>query len=131
MNIPIMKFISILLAVFLISSLVFADDKGKGKNKAQPPGWKQGEKTGWGAEETPPGLSEEKLDKKQKTKVEGGQKKGKAKREAKKTKDEAKLKKAKHESEMEQKKEKSETDIEEEMDKEKKKMKAESKQNEG
>ena len=60
-------FIIMLSSIFLFSSLAVAGGQFKGKNKTQPPGWEQGEKKGWKGEDTPPGLSEEKQQKKQKS----------------------------------------------------------------
>ncbi len=54
MNNQILKLsIKILSSIFLLGSLALAGGKGKGKNKSVPPGWEQGEKTGWkGKDET-------------------------------------------------------------------------------
>ena len=72
MNNQIIKLsIIILSAIFLLSSPALAGGKGKGKTKSSPPGWEQGKKTGWEGEETPPGLTEEKLEKKQKAGMKG------------------------------------------------------------
>lgn len=104
--------------IFLISSLVFADSKGRGKDKTNPPGWEQGEKKGWEGKDTPPGLSEEKLEKKQKVEMKEDSEKGKAKN---------KSEKVKHEAEIEGQKKKKEAEIK----KEKKKRKPTSKKKKG
>ena len=73
MNSKILKFSIIMIStIFLISSLALAGGKGKNKSKSTPPGWEQGEKTGWKGEEKPPGLTEEKIEKKHKTKMKKG-----------------------------------------------------------
>jgi hypothetical protein len=90
MNNQIIKLsIIILSAIFLLGSPALAGGKGKGKNKTQPPGWEQGQKTGWKGEETPPGLNEEKLQKKQKAGMEGEETKARVQEQSKKTKREA------------------------------------------
>jgi hypothetical protein len=130
MNNQILKLsIIILSAIFLLSSPALAGGKAKGKNKTQPPGWEQGEKTGWKGEDTPPGLTEEKLEKKQKAGMKGEEAKAKAQKEGKKVKSEAELEaeKAEQEAEIEQEKKNRET----EMKKEKEKMKSNSKKKKG
>ena len=76
-----------------------------------PPGWEQGNKTGWEGD-TPPGLTEEKLEKKKKAGKKSGKHKAKVKKEGEKAKREAELKKEKNESEMEGEKERSAEEIE-------------------
>ena len=128
MNTQIIKlFIIILSSVFLLSSLSLAGGKSKGKHKTNPPGWEQGEKTGWKGEDTPPGLTEEKLEKKQKAKMK--QDKSKAKNKSEKAKDEAEVQKEKVEQEAEIDEEKKEREAE--LKKEKKKMKSNSKDKKG
>jgi len=121
--------IIILSSIFLLSSPALAGGKGKGKNKTQPPGWEQGEKTGWKGEDTPPGLTEEKLEKKQKAGMKGQEAKAKAQKEGKKAKPETELEaeKAEQESKIEQEKKKREA----EMKKEKEKLKSKSKDKKG
>ena len=102
MNNQIKKFFIIIVsAIFLISSPALAGGKGKGKNKTQPPGWEQGEKTGWKGEDTPPGLTEEKLQKKQKAGMKGEETKARVQKQSKKTKPEAEPEKEKVEQEAE------------------------------
>jgi hypothetical protein len=130
MNHQIIKlFVVILSSIFLLGSPALAGGKAKGKNKTQPPGWEQGEKTGWKGEDTPPGLTEEKLEKKQKAGMKGEEAKAKAQKEGKKVKSEAELEaeKAEQEAEIEQEKKNRET----EMKKEKEKMKSNSKKKKG
>jgi len=121
--------IIILSSIFLLSSPALAGGKGKGKNKNKPPGWEQGEKTGWKGEDTPPGLTEEKLEKKQKAGMKGQEAKAKAQKEGKKAKPETELEaeKAEQESKIEQEKKKREA----EMKKEKEKLKSKSKDKKG
>ena len=105
MNNQIIKLsIIILSAIFLLSSPVLAGGKGKGKNKTQPPGWEQGQKTGWKGEETPPGLNEEKLQKKQKAGMEGEETKARVQEQSKKTKREAEREKEKEQMQSKSKK---------------------------
>jgi hypothetical protein len=117
--------IIILSSIFLLSSPALAGGKGKGKNKNKPPGWEQGEKTGWKGEDTPPGLTEEKLEKKQKAGMKGQEAKANAQKEGKKAKPETELeaKKAKQEAELEEEKKNREAEIK----KEKEKLKSSSK----
>jgi hypothetical protein len=126
MNNQILKLsIIILSAIFLLSSPALAGGKAKGKNKTQPPGWEQGEKTGWKGEDTPPGLTEEKLEKKQKARMKGEEAGARSQEEGKKLKQEAEQEKEEVEQEaaIEQKKKKQEAEIK----KEKEKMKSKSK----
>jgi hypothetical protein len=128
MNNQIIRFcIIILSSIFLLSSPALAGGKDKGKNKTQPPGWEQGEKTGWKGEDTPPGLTEEKLEKKQKAGLKGQE--AKAQKEGKKAKPETELEaeKAKQEAEIEEEKKNREAEIE----KEKEKLKSNSKKKKG
>ena len=122
-------FIIILSSIFLIGSPALADGKGKGKNKTNPPGWEQGEKKGWDGKDTPPGLSEEKLEKKQKVKMNEDGDQSKAKNKSEKVKHEAELEKekAEQEAEIEEEKKKQEAEIK----KEKKEMKSTSKKKKG
>jgi hypothetical protein len=123
MNNQILKLsIIILSSIFLLGSLALAGGKGKGKIQTKPPGWEQGEKTGWKGEDTPPGLTKEKLEKKQKTKMKGDRNKGKAKNKSEKAKHEAGLEKEKADQEAEIEKEKKKR--EPEIKKEKEKMKS-------
>ncbi len=102
-----LKFVVLMiLSVFMTGSLALAAEKEKGKNQSTPPGWEQGEKTGWEGD-TPPGLTEEALEKKKKAGKKSGKQKAKIKSESEKAKHEAELKKEKGESEMETEKEKS------------------------
>lgn len=127
MNNQIIKlFVVILSAIFLLSSPALGGGKAKGKNKTNPPGWEQGEKTGWKGEDTPPGLTEEKLEKKQKTRVKDEE--TKAQKEGKKAKQETELKEEKAEQEAEIKKEKKR---EAEMKNEQEKLKSQSKKKKG
>ena len=125
MAVPFLVFIIILSSIFLFSSLVVAGGQFKGKNKTQPPGSEQGKKTGWKGEETPPGLNEEKVEKKQKARMKGDEAKDKAQEEGEKAIEETELKeeKAEQEAAPEQKKKKQEAEIK----KEKEKMKSKSK----
>lgn len=130
MNTHIAKFsIIILSSICLLSSLAFAGGKGKGKTKTNPPGWEQGEKTGWDGKDTPPGLSEEKLEKKQKAKMKEERNKGKAKQKSEKAKYETELEeeRAAQEAELEEEKKKREA----EMKKEEEKVKSKSKKKKG
>lgn len=130
MNNQILKLsILILSSIFLLGSPALAGGKGKGKSKAVPPGWEQGEKTGWDGKDTPPGLTEEKLEKKQKAKMKDDRNKGKAKNKSEKAKNEAELEKekAEQEAEIEEEKKKREAEIK----KEKEKMKSNSKKKKG
>jgi hypothetical protein len=123
MNNQILKLsIIILSSIFLLGSLALAGGKGKGKIKTKPPGWEQGEKTGWKGEDTPPGLTEEKLEKKQKTKMKSDRNKDKAKNKSEKAKHEAGLEKEKADQEAEIEKEKKKREAE--IKKEKEKMKS-------
>ncbi len=100
MNHQIIKlFVVILSSIFLLGSPALAGGKAKGKNKTQPPGWEQGEKTGWKGEDTPPGLTEEKLEKKQEAGMKGEEARAKAQKEGKKVKSEAELEAEKAEQE--------------------------------
>jgi hypothetical protein len=112
-------FVLTILSIFMAGSLAPAADRDKGKNQNTPPGWEQGEKTGWEGD-TPPGLTDEKLDKKKKARMKGAGKKAKAKKQGAKTKHGPELKKENGESEMEAEKEKNAEEIE----KVKKKMKS-------
>jgi hypothetical protein len=130
MNHQIIKlFVVILSSIFLLSSPALAGGKAKGKNKTQPPGWEQGEKTGWNGEDTPPGLTEEKLEKKQKAGMKGEEAKAKAQKQGKKVKSEAEREKeeVEQEAEIEQQKKKQEA----EMKKEKEKLKSNSNKKKG
>ena len=86
-------FIIMLSSIFLFSSLAVAGGQFKGKNRSQPPGYEQGEKTGWKGEDTPPGLTEEKKAE-QKTKL-----------QEEKTEQEAEIQKQKKSREAEMKNE--------------------------
>ena len=116
--------IIILSSIFLFGSLAVAGGQFKGKNKSQPPGWEQGKKTGWKGEDTPPGLTEDKLEKKQKSRMKGDEAKVKAQEEGEKTIQQTELQDEKTEQEaaLEQQKEKPEAEIK----KEKEKMKSKS-----
>jgi hypothetical protein len=128
MNHQIIKlFVVILSSIFLLSSLALAGGKAKGKNKTQPPGWEQGEKTGWKGEDTPPGLTEEKLEKKQKAGMKGEETKARVQKQSKKTKQEAEEEKAEQEAEIEKHKKERETEI----NQEKEKIKSNTKKKEG
>jgi hypothetical protein len=118
-------FIIILSSIFLFSSLAVAGGKAKGINKTKPPGWEQGEKTGWKGEDTPPGLTEEKLEKKQKAGVKGEEARDKAKEKGEKIKSEAELEaeQAEQNAEIEKEKKKREAEIEKENMKSKSKKK--------
>ena len=121
-------FIIILSAIFLFSSLAVAGGKSKGKNKPQPPGWEQGEKKGWKGEDTPPGLTEEKLEKTQKSRMKGDEAKAKAEEEGEKAIQETELQEEKTEQEAEIQKQKKKREAE--MKKEKEKVKSKSKKKE-
>jgi hypothetical protein len=105
-------------SIFLIGSLALAGGKGKNKTKSTPPGWEQGKKTGWQGEEKPPGLTEEKIEKKNKAKMKKGDQdeavevKEKAEKKQKKVKE-------KYESEIDTEKEKQESEREPAKDKKK------------
>jgi type IV secretory pathway VirB10-like protein len=122
-NKKITLFIIILSSIFLFSSLAVAGGQSKGKNKTQPPGWEQGKKTGWKGEETPPGSTEEKLEKKQKSRMKGDE--AKAQVEGEKAKQEAELQEEKIEREAEIQKQKKKQEAE--TKKEKDNMKSDSK----
>ena len=118
-------FILVLASVFLFSLPAAAGGEFKGKNKSQPSGWEQGEKKGWKGEATPPGLTEEKMQKKQKAGMKGDEAKAKAQEEVEKAKQETELKEEKSEQEAELKEEKAEQEAE--IQKQKKKREAEMK----
>lgn len=128
MNSKILKFsIFMISSIFLISSLALAGGIGKNKSKSTPPGWEQGEKKGWKGKDRPPGLAEEKIEKKHKAKTnkgdvqdEAADVKGKAEKKQKKHKE-------KYESEIETEKDKRESELETE----KEKIKARAKKKEG
>jgi hypothetical protein len=119
--------IIILSSIFLLSSPALAGGKAKGKNKTQPPGWDQGDKAGWNGEDKPPGLTDEKLEKKQKAGMKGEKAKAKAQKEGKKVKSEAEEEKAEQEAEIEKQKKERETEI----NQEKEKIKSNTKKKEG
>lgn len=119
-------FIIILSIIFMLNSMALAGGKDKGKNKTKPPGWEQGEKTGWDGEDAPPGLRQEKLEKKNKAQKMENRSKDKAKNKGKKAKHEAELEKEKAEQEAELEKER-----EAEIKKEKKKIKSKSNKKKG
>ena len=124
MNNQITKLLIIILSsVFLFSSLASAGGQFKGKNKTQPPGWEQGEKKGWKGEDTPPGLTEEKMEKKQKSRMKGDE--AKAQVEGEKAKQEAELQEEKTEQEAEIQKQKKKREAE--MKNEQEKLKSHSK----
>ena len=128
MNNQITKLLIIILSsVFLFSSLASAGGQFKGKNKTQPPGWEQGEKKGWKGEDTPPGLTEEKLEKKQKSRIKSDEAKAKAQEEGEKAKQETELQKEKTEQEAEIEQEKMKREVEMKKEKEKEKVKYQSK----
>jgi hypothetical protein len=103
--------VSIFMAAFMARSPALAAGEDKGKNQSTPSGWEQGNKTGWEGD-TPPGLTEEKLEKKKKAGKKSGKHKAKVKKEGEKAKHEAELKKEKNKSEMEGEKERSAEEIE-------------------
>jgi hypothetical protein len=106
------KFVGLtIMSVLMAASLAFAADKDTEKNQSTPPGWEQGEKTGWQGD-TPPGLTEDELQKKKKAGKKSGKHKADAKKEAGNAQQKAGLKKEKAESEMELEKEKSLEEIE-------------------
>ena len=117
--------IIILSSVFLFSTLAAAGGQFKGKNKTQPPGWEQGEKKGWKGEDTPPGLTEEKMEKKQKSQMKGDEAKAKAQEEGQKAKQDAELQEEKTEQEAEIQKQKKKREAE--MKNEQEKLKSHSK----
>jgi hypothetical protein len=130
MNNQITRFsIIILSAIFLLSSPALAGGKGRVKNKTQPPGWEQGEKTGWEGEDTPPGLNEEKLEKKQKGRMKREETRTRSRKEVQKAKQETDLEAEKVEQEAEMQKEKREREAE--MNKEKEQIKSRSKKKNG
>ena len=112
-------FIIILSSIFLFSSLAVAGGQFKGKNKTQPPGWEKGEKKGWKGEDTPPGLTEEKMEKKQKSQIKGDEAKAKAQAEGEKAKQETELQeeKTEQEAEIQKQKNKREAEIKNEQEK--------------
>ena len=117
MNPKFIKFFIVMLSsVFLISSLALAGSKGKNKSKSTPPGWEKGQKTGWKGEEKPPGLSEDKIEKKHKGKMnesdhdEAADVKEKAEKKQKKHKEQ-------YESEIETEKQKRDAELETEKEK--------------
>ena len=122
-------FIIILSSIFLLSSLAVAGGKVKGKNKAQPPGWEQGKKTGWEGEDKPPGLTKEKLEKEQKARMKGDEAKNKAEEEVEKAKQESELQEKKAEQEAEIQKQKKMKEAE--MKNEQEKIKSQSKKKKG
>ena len=130
MNHQIIKFFVVILSsIFLLGSPALAGGKAKGKNKTQPPGWEQGEKTGWKDGDTPPGLTEEKQEKKQKAGMKGEEAKAKAQEEDKKVKSGAELEAEKAEQEAEIEKEKKNREAE--INNEKEKLKSNSKKKKG
>ena len=115
------KFFGLTIMSFLMAaSLAFAADQEKEKNQSTPPGWEQGEKTGWQGD-TPPGLTEDELKKKKKAGKKSGKHKADVEKEAGNAQQKAGLKKEKAESEMEVEKEKSLEELEE-IQKKKKKL---------
>jgi hypothetical protein len=122
-------FIIILSAIFLLSSPALAGGKGRGKNKTKPPGWEQGEKTGWEGEDTPPGLNEETLDKKQKGRMKREETRTRSRKEVQKAKQEIDPEAEKVEQEAEMQKEKKKQEAQ--MKKEKEQMRSRSKKKEG
>lgn len=117
MNPKFIKFFIIMLSsVFLISSLALAGGKGKNKSKSTPPGWEQGEKTGWKGEEKPPGLTEDKIEKRHKAKMNAGDQDEAAGVKQKAEKKQKKQKKQ-YESEIETEKQKREAELETEKEK--------------
>lgn len=104
-------FLLTIVSIFIAGSPAFAADNDQGKNQTTPPGWVQGDKTGWEGD-TPPGLTEEKLDKKKKAGKKAGKQKAQLKKEGENAKHGAGLKKQKVESEMEAEKKKSTDEIE-------------------
>lgn len=111
--------IIILSSIFLFGSLAVAGGQFKGKNKSQPPGWEQGKKTGWKGEDTPPGLTEDKLEKKQKSRMKGDEAKTKAQEEGEKAIQETELQeeKAEQEAEIQKQKKKREAEMKNEQEK--------------
>jgi len=114
--------ILILSAIFLISSLSLAGEKGQGKTKSTPPGWEQGKKTGWEGEETPPGMTEQKMEQKQKAGMKGKETKARMQKQSKKTKQEAEQEKEKAEQEADIEKQKKKQEAQ--MNQEKEMMKS-------
>ncbi|MDX1707636.1 MAG: hypothetical protein R3274_03475 [Desulfobacterales bacterium] len=117
MNSKIITFsIAMISLIFLISSLTFAGGQGKNKSKSTPPGWEQGEKTGWKGKDKPPGLTEDKIEKKHKAKMNEGDQD-----EAADIKEKAEKKQKKHkeqyESEIETEKQKRDAELETEKEK--------------
>ena len=96
----------------MATCLAFAADLESEKNKSTPPGWEQGQKTGWQGN-TPPGLTEDELEKKKKPGKKSGKHKVDAKKKANETQQKAVLKKEKTESEMELEKKKKKLNNEE------------------
>ena len=94
--------IIILSSILLLSSLALAGGKDKAKNKTKPPGWEHGEKTGWKGENTPPGLTEDKLEKKHTGGMYGQETKAKAQKEGNQATPETELEAelSKHEAEI-------------------------------
>jgi hypothetical protein len=85
-------FVLTILSIFMAGSPALAADKDQDKNQSTPPGWEQGQKTGWQGD-TPPGLTEEKLERKKKAGKKSGKHKAKFKKEGEKAKPAAELKK--------------------------------------
>jgi hypothetical protein len=128
MNSKFLKFsIIIISSIFLISSLALAGGKGKYKSKSTPPGWEQGEKKGWHGKDQPPGLSEEKIEKKHKAKMNKGDDQDEAADVKEKAEKKQKKHKEKYESEIESEKDKRESELETE----KEKIKARAKKKDG
>jgi hypothetical protein len=121
--------IVILSVIFLISSPALAGGKGKSKNKTAAPGWEQGEKTGWEGEDAPPGLTEEKLEKKQKARMKREETRTRSRKEVQKAKQETGLEGENTEQEAEMQKEKKKREAE--MKKEKEQMRSRSKKKNG
>jgi len=110
-SITVKFFLLTIVSIFMAGSPALAADRNPAKKQSTPLGWEQGNKTGWEGE-TPPGLTDEKLEKKKKAGKKAGKHKAQLKNQGENAKHAAELKKQKAGSEIEAQKEKSAEEIE-------------------